>query len=101
MLKPGLNQKCEIRSPHATRPWQHVLEPLSGYLQLGYELLDGSKINGEAYNFGPNSNQDFSLVNLLMNDKILDQVKWIDTSTNVSTDKEAGLLKLNCAALLT
>ena len=29
------------------------LEPLSGYLQLGYELLDGSKINGEAYNFGP------------------------------------------------
>lgn len=91
------NQNVEIRSPHATRPWQHVLEPLSGYLQLGFELLDGAKINGEAYNFGPNSNQDFSVSQLIDEmTKYWDQVKWIDTSANVSTNKEAGLLKLNC-----
>ena len=47
----------QIRSPWATRPWQHVLEPLSGYLWLGAQLLDGVTepfpLRGEAYNFGP------------------------------------------------
>lgn len=43
-----------IRSPRATRPWQHVLEPLSGYLWLGGCLLAGKKkLSGEAFNFGP------------------------------------------------
>ena len=43
-----------LRSPHSTRPWQHVLEPLSGYLRLAQILLsDPSSINTEAFNFGP------------------------------------------------
>jgi CDP-glucose 4,6-dehydratase len=47
-----------IRSPAATRPWQHVLEPLSGYLWLGANLLEGKSrrgmpLHGEAFNFGP------------------------------------------------
>jgi len=43
-----------IRSPHAIRPWQHVLEPLSGYLLLAQRLyLDGTKY-AEGWNFGPN-----------------------------------------------
>ena len=63
----------EIRSPYATRPWQHVLEPLSGYLWLGAKLfaarkgaeegrpdcgdgcIDGFRLDGEAFNFGPSS----------------------------------------------
>lgn len=49
-----------IRSPHATRPWQLVLEPLSGYLWLGACLLAGQEqpmpLNGEAFNFGPPAN---------------------------------------------
>lgn len=44
----------EIRSPNATRPWQHVLECLSGYLMLGQQLLEGNKSCAEAWNFGPN-----------------------------------------------
>lgn len=45
-----------LRNPSATRPWQHVLEPLSGYLWLGARLFDGaSNVLGEAYNFGPDS----------------------------------------------
>ncbi|MBF0434239.1 MAG: CDP-glucose 4,6-dehydratase [Magnetococcales bacterium] len=46
-------QSLEIRSPHATRPWQHVLESLSGYLMLGQKLLAGDKNFAEAWNFGP------------------------------------------------
>lgn len=42
----------EIRNPGAVRPWQHVLEPLSGYLRLGQLLLDGAAAEG-AWNFGP------------------------------------------------
>lgn len=43
----------EIRSPNATRPWQHVLECLSGYLMLGQKLLEGKPEFAEAWNFGP------------------------------------------------
>ena len=47
----------QIRSPHATRPWQHVLEPLSGYLWLGARLVGETReaftLTGEPYNFGP------------------------------------------------
>ncbi len=43
----------EVRLPHATRPWQHVLESLSGYLVLGQKLLEGNKSVAEAWNFGP------------------------------------------------
>lgn len=47
------NQSLEIRSPQATRPWQHVLESLSGYLLLGQKLHRGDKAFAEAWNFGP------------------------------------------------
>ncbi|MBI1214405.1 MAG: CDP-glucose 4,6-dehydratase [Alphaproteobacteria bacterium] len=46
-------QPLVIRSPKATRPWQHVLEPLSGYLLLGQKLLEGDKKAATAWNFGP------------------------------------------------
>ena len=46
-------KSLEIRSPNATRPWQHVLECLSGYLMLGQQLLEGNKSCAEAWNFGP------------------------------------------------
>ena len=46
-------QSLEIRSPYATRPWQHVLASLSGYLLLGQHLLQGDKAYAEAWNFGP------------------------------------------------
>jgi CDP-glucose 4,6-dehydratase len=42
-----------IRSPAAVRPWQHVLEPLSGYLLLGQKMLSGAGRYAEAWNFGP------------------------------------------------
>ena len=43
-----------IRNPHAIRPWQHVLEPLSGYLQLAQKSYDEGTAYAEGWNFGPN-----------------------------------------------
>jgi CDP-glucose 4,6-dehydratase len=43
----------QIRNPHAVRPWQHVLEPLSGYLQLAQRLIERGQADAEAWNFGP------------------------------------------------
>ena len=50
-LERGNN--IEIRNPRATRPWQHVLEPLSGYVRLAVALEDGSAESGSSWNFGP------------------------------------------------
>jgi CDP-glucose 4,6-dehydratase len=47
-------KKVEIRNPHAIRPWQHVMEPLRGYLMLAEELFERGPIFAEGWNFGPN-----------------------------------------------
>jgi len=48
------NQPVVIRSPNAIRPWQHVLEPLSGYLKLAQALYQDPRSYAEGWNFGPN-----------------------------------------------
>ena len=87
----------DVRNPWATRPWQHVLEPLSAYLLLAANLLHSNDNNGEAYNFGPPTNQNHS-VSELINEmgKYWDQVRWRDISQDNAHLHEAGLLKLNC-----
>lgn len=47
-------QQALIRNPHAIRPWQHVLEPLSGYLMLAESLYNHGQNDAEGWNFGPN-----------------------------------------------
>ena len=91
------NQLVEIRSPNATRPWQHVLEPLSGYISLAIELNNSFEHHGEAYNFGPSSDQNYSVRKLIDEmAKYWNQVKWKDVSIDKIHVHEAGLLKLNC-----
>ncbi len=51
------NRPISIRNPKATRPWQHVLEPLSGYLQLGALLYKDPKTYSGSWNFGPNTTE--------------------------------------------
>jgi CDP-glucose 4,6-dehydratase len=46
-------QLVPIRNPHAVRPWQHVLEPLAGYLLLAQKLYDDGPRYAEGWNFGP------------------------------------------------
>lgn len=88
----------EIRCPKSTRPWQHVLEPLSGYLTLGWFLYEGRSENGEPYNFGPRAEQTktvFELTQDLAERWGLDKNKASKITGNIPF-KEASLLKLNC-----
>lgn len=91
-------ETVEIRCPKATRPWQHVLEPLSGYLTLGQWLYEGKSENGEAYNFGPKAEQTktvFELTQDLAEKWGLDKENASKLTGNIPF-KEANLLKLNC-----
>lgn len=91
------NQIVDIRSPHATRPWQHVLEPLSGYLVLAATLAESREKHGEAYNFGPPAHQNHPVSELIESmTQYWDHVRWNDVSQSQQHLHEAGLLKLNC-----
>lgn len=95
----SVNKKVEIRCPSATRPWQHVLEPLSGYLTLGEELSKSSEINGEQFNFGPKSEQNRNVEELLSDLSKYWGFASSDEAFTVTDNipfHEAGLLKLNC-----
>jgi len=52
--------KAQIRNPDSIRPWQHVLDPLNGYLIIGSKLLNG-KVTAKAYNFGPSLNSKLTV----------------------------------------
>ena len=89
----------EIRSPQATRPWQHVLEPLSGYLALGQMLVQQPSLHGEAFNFGPRAEQNRTVVELLTDLGRQWGFDSLDQAYRVTANipfHEAGLLKLNC-----
>ena len=90
------DKEVVIRSPFSTRPWQHVLEPLSGYLLLGEKLYENQKLNGESFNFGPNSNQNYTVSDLI---KEMQKYWKGDIEIKQSPDnqkKESSLLKLCC-----
>ena len=89
----------EIRHPNATRPWQHVLEPLSGYLALGASLALNNRLSGESYNFGPKAEQHRT-VRQVIEDLArywqFDSQQPAYRTISQPDLKEAGLLKLNC-----
>ena len=58
------NKKATIRNPKSTRPWQHVLDVINGYTQLAIKLNRNSKLNGEAFNFGPD-NTNLKVIDVL------------------------------------
>ena len=88
-------KKLIIRSPNATRPWQHVLEPLSAYLLIGKELLKrNKKINGHSFNVGPNFRKFYTVKNILDRFKLdFKKLSWKTIKNNEL--KEANLLHLN------
>ena len=86
----------ELRYPEAVRPWQHVLEPLNGYLMLARRLLssDGQAFS-EAWNFGPYPGEDSTVLNVARKIGKL----WGNGSVSIAEPKnipnEAGLLRLD------
>ena len=90
----GQGQSLEIRSPNATRPWQHVLDCLSGYLLLGQRLLGHQAAFAEAWNFGPDVADNRSVHAML---QVLGQ-HWPELKWHLSAGEhphEAGLLYLD------
>ena len=91
------NEIVELRNPHSTRPWQHVLEPLGGYLMLGAALSQEKKLHGEAFNFGPQAQQNHSVLELVVQMSVSwPKVRWVECASQSSQFYESGLLKLNC-----
>lgn len=91
------NEIVELRNPMATRPWQHVLEPLSGYINLAAELYNNAVLHGEPFNFGPPASQNHTVLELVKQMSLYwEQVRWEDISETNNGPYESGLLKLNC-----
>lgn len=91
------NNSVQIRNPKATRPWQHVLEPLSGYLTLGWRLLEEKMEFADGWNFGPDLQSNLSVEDIVQTS----QMYWDKIQVNYSSDKsehhEANLLMLDCS----
>lgn len=93
----SLDNMVELRNPHSTRPWQHVLEPLSGYLNLASALSRQPEMHGESFNFGPPAQQNHSVLELVRQMALhWNKVSWRDVSQSAKGPYESGLLKLNC-----
>ncbi len=96
------NKKLILRSPKTTRPWQHVLEPLFGYLKLAEKLFTNKRFVG-AWNFGPNLKQNLTVQELAMEGKkILSSKSKIQIlkssfyeSNNLSIDSTKSRKQLN------
>ena len=90
----SLKKKVYIRSPNSTRPWQHVLEPLSGYIALSYNLKKNKNINGQSFNFGPKINEVATVKKVLQ----ISKKYWKQAKFKVYNEKffkEDHLLRLN------
>ena len=86
-----------IRNPFSTRPWQHVLDPLSGYLQLGQKLLEGEKNYSGAWNFGQVTYSCLKVEEILkIFKKYWNEIKYIIKKENIDLH-EANLLNLDCS----
>jgi CDP-glucose 4,6-dehydratase len=89
--------RVQVRNPTATRPWQHVLEPLSGYLLMGQKLYENPVLNGEPFNFGPRDDQNHSVHELITEmQKNWPGVEGEDNQVPEDEKKESALLKLCC-----
>lgn len=91
------NNEVLIRSPYATRPWQHVLEPLSGYLILGWKLLKGEKTFADGWNFGPDLDNNISVLDLTNNSKVIWNKINYKLDKSLANHHEANLLMLDCS----
>jgi CDP-glucose 4,6-dehydratase len=95
------DNRLSIRNPHAVRPWQHVLEPLAGYLTLAERLFEPGDFYASGWNFGPAATDICS---------VIDVVERVNKAWNFSSDfvqlepadlHEAHLLSLDCTKALT
>lgn len=96
-----VKQKVFIRNPHAIRPWQHVLEPLQGYLMLCQKLYENGPSFSQSFNFGPDE-KDARSVEWIAGEliKTLGEGASYEINLNHSSLHEAHFLKSDCAKAL-
>lgn len=92
---------AQIRNPDSTRPWQHVLDVLAGYLMIGAHLLTGDKHAAQAWNLGPVSDASIRVRDLL--DGVRTQVPQLEIAgqPDESSRHESGLLQLDSGKAMT
>ena len=89
-------KKVLIRSPHSTRPWQHVLEAVYGDITIAINLKKISKLHGETFNFGPANYQNYKVISVIkLMKKFWKNVSWKLNKNNNKIFEESSLLKLN------
>ncbi len=95
------NQEIVIRNPKSIRPWQHVIEPLFGYLELGVKLNISPVKYSQAYNFGPNTNDALSVEEMVVKSINCWASGTYNVEVNSNNPHEAGLLKLDITKVTT
>ena len=86
-------KRVPIRNSNATRPWQHVLDVINGYVSLAIKIKKNKNLHGEEFNFGPN-NKNFKVIDVLYKSrKIWPSIKWKLTNNKIFF--ENTLLSLN------
>jgi len=89
--------KAKLRNPKATRPWQHVLEAVGGYICLAINLKNNKKLHGESFNFGPSLSREYSVLELVQAmGNNWENVSWKTIPKSSKKFYESGLLRLNC-----
>ena len=105
-MRAWLNNKSVIiRNPNSTRPWQHVLEVLNGYIQLAIKLKKDNKLHGQTFNFGP-LNKNYKVSQILkemkkkwpqINWNVRNKVKFFENNLlNLNSNKSLKKLKWKC-----
>ena len=91
------NKKLILRSPNSIRPWQHILDPLHGYLLLLMKLHKREKFIEKSFNFGPNKSNNKSVLDIinLINEEFDDSVKVIKINKKSTKYYESKVLMLN------
>jgi CDP-glucose 4,6-dehydratase len=91
------NKEIVLRSPNSIRPWQHVLDPLYGYLLLLMKLYKKEKLGGISFNFGPNKSNNKSVNDVinLINKDFNNSVKVIQKKNSSKSYYESKILMLN------
>ena len=96
IIKWSKHKAVKIRSPLSTRPWQHVLEAVYGYILLATKLSKNFKLHGESFNFGPSNNSNYNVIFLVKTiNKFWKNIKWSIVENKNKLFKESNLLRLN------
>lgn len=92
------NKKVKLRNQSSTRPWQHVLDVLNGYLILASKLKKNNTLNGQSFNFGPPIKSNYTVLAIVREmKKNWNLLEWVFSNR---TYHESTLLKLNSSKSL-